>query len=299
MWTNDVIGVLILCFLTLGPLASACQGMGDDLVPRPGVIEVSAAEQSAWLDQSIPKMVAAMRASKEVHAKVVGPLVVEMVAPFPLKPAAAGLVPGELERWTAVADAAVAANPRYGRGGKDKPRATVRLMPHTKIVRVDATYPAPPASKDLEPGALVIDAWVCPDRASAMALFWLRRGGFRHLDQTTPEAVTRSILTVREDAIATEAGDDHPGEAASWDHPKLMISVMQTKDREHIPVDRLLFLRGNVVVEASTNEFVWNEGAKKWVAAEPSETAPDIVAVMRAIDAGLVRLTKRPEPKSK
>ena len=48
---------------------------------------------------------------------------------------------------------------------------------------------------------------------------------------------------------------------------------MLTKDREHIPVDRLLFLRGNVVVEASTNEFVWNEGVKYWVAAEPSESA--------------------------
>ncbi len=299
MWTNGVIGALILCFLTLGPLASVCQGIGDDLVPRPGVIAVSAVEQSAWLDQSIPKMVAAMRASKEVHAKVAGPLVVEKVSPFPMTPDGAGLVPGDLERWMAVADAAVAANPRYGRGGKDKPRVTKTVMPRTGVVRVEVAYPAPPASKHLEPGALVIDAWVCPDRASAMALFWLRRGGFRHLDQTTPEAVTRSILTVREDAIATEAGDDHPGEAASWDHPKLMISVMLTKDREHIPVDRLLFLRGNVVVEASTNEFVWNEGAKKWVAAEPSETAPDIVAVMRAIDAGLVRLTKPPEPKSK
>ena len=46
-------------------------------------------------------------------------------------------------------------------------------MPHTEIVRVDATYPAPPASKDLEPGPLTIDAWVCPDRATAIALFWL------------------------------------------------------------------------------------------------------------------------------
>ena len=82
---------VILCFLTRGPLASVCQGTGDDSVPRPGVIEVSAVEQSAWLDQSIPKMMAAMGALKEVRAKVAGPLVVEKVAPFPLTPAAAGL----------------------------------------------------------------------------------------------------------------------------------------------------------------------------------------------------------------
>ena len=121
MWTNGVIGALILCFLTLGPLASVCQGTGDDLVPRPGVIEVSAVEQSAWLDQSIPKMMAAMRTSKEVRAKVAGPLVVEKVAPF-LDPAAAGLAPGDLERWTALADAAVAANPRSGPRRRAKPQ---------------------------------------------------------------------------------------------------------------------------------------------------------------------------------
>jgi hypothetical protein len=267
--------------------------------PRPGLLEVSAAEQSAWLDQSIPKMMAAMRASKEVRAKVAGPLAVEKVAPFPLTPAAAGLAPGDLERWTALADAAVAANPRYSRGGKNKPRPTVTVMPHTEIVRVEATYPAPPASKDLEAGALTIDAWVCPDRATAIALFWLRRNGFRLLDDTSPEAVTRSILSIREDAIGSKAGDGLPGEVASWDYPKVMISAMVTKGREHIPADRLLFLRGNVVVEASTVEFVWNEGVKKWVAAEPDESAPDIVAVMRAIDAGLVRLAKPPEPRSK
>ena len=151
---------------------------------------------------------------------------------------------------------------------------TVTVMPHTEIVRVDATYPAPPASKDLESGPLTIERLGLPDRATAIALFWLRRGVFevwiRHPLRLSRDPSSPS----REDTIGSKAGDDHPGEVAYWDYPKMMISVMLTKRiASTYPVDRLLFLRGNVVVEASTNEFVWNEGVKKWVAAEPSESA--------------------------
>ncbi len=286
-------GTVILASVALCLSASVCQGIGNDLVPSPGVLEVSAAEQSAWLDQSIPKLLAAMSVSKEVRVKVAGPLMVDKVAQFPLAPAAVGLAPGDLERWSALANAAVAINPRYGHGGKVEPRPVTTMMPRIRIVRIEMTYPSPPASKDLEPGPLTIDAWVCPDRATALALFWLRKGGFRHLDQTSPEAVTRSILAIREDAIGTPVGDDHPGEVASWDYPRNMISVMLTKGHKPMPADRLLFLRDNVLVEASAIEYGWNEEVKKWILGPLRDCAPDIAAIMRAIDAGLLKLQSK------
>jgi hypothetical protein len=292
MWTNEFIGALILSALALESFAPVCQGMMDEPVLSPGVLEVSAAEQSTWLDQVIPELTAAMRASKEVRSKVAGPLAAAKDTPFPLAPRAEGLAPGDLERLSSLVRAAIAANPRYGPGGKAEPQPAVAVMPRTRIVRVEVMYPAPPASKNLEPGPLTIDAWVCPDRETALALFWLRKGGFRHLDETSPEAVMRSVLAIREDAISSDAGDDHPGEVASWDYPRTMISVMLTKGHKPMPADRLLFLRGNVLVEASTVEYTWNESVKKWFAANLRESAPVVVAVMRSIDAALLKLAR-------
>ncbi len=111
MWTILAIGTVVMSSLGECPAGSARGEKEEDPVPPPGVLEVSAAEQSPWLDQNIPKVVAAMGESPEVRAKVADGLRAENAAEFPLLPVAAGLAPDALERWSAVADASVAANP--------------------------------------------------------------------------------------------------------------------------------------------------------------------------------------------
>jgi hypothetical protein len=293
-------GLLPLVIFALGLAAwshAGCGGMPSQPPPRqePGsqLMDVSAARRSKELDTTIPKLVGAMGASKEVRAKVAGPLAAENAPPFPLTPVAAGLTPGGLERWSALADAAVAANPRYGRGGKAKPRPTVTVMHKSRIVRIEATYPAPVASKNLEPGPLTIDAWVCPDRPTALALFWLRNWGLGRLDPSTSEAVAKSLLKADAFCTATKAREGDPGESAYWYFPRLAVSVILPKGHKPLYPDRFSFLRGNVVVEASTVEFTWEEESKDWLAFQLTVCAPDIVAVMRSIDAGLLRLDRR------
>ena len=285
--------VLLLGSLTMCLNASAGAGAGDDPVASPDAMQDSPAEQSAWLDQTIPKLTAAMHASKEVHAKVAGPLASEKAPPFPLTLAAVGIAPGDLERWSTLADAAIAANPRYGQGGKAESRPTVTVMPHTRIVRLEATYPAPPASKEFEPGPLTIDAWVCPDRATALALFWLRRWGLRWLNSDTPQTAASSVLKVDARCTPTKAKEGEPGESAYWDFPRLKVSVIQPKGHRPLHADRFSFLRGNVVVEASTVEFTWDEESKEWLAFKLDECVRDVEAVMRSIDAGLLRVQRK------
>jgi hypothetical protein len=267
-------------------------------------MEVSAAEQSVWLDQNIPKLVAAMASSDEVRAKVAGPLAAEKAMPFPLTPVAAGLARGDLERWSALAAAAVSANPRYGPGTKTGPRPAVTVMPNTRIVRIETTYPAPAASKDMEPGPLTIDAWVCPDRPTALALLWCRIGGTWFLDTSSPDAVKQSVPDHRHlrgfafERIERLKHVHPPSETASWDFPRMGSSVGLLKGSKPMPDDRLTCLRGNVVVEASTIEFKRFQGEKDWEAVSIiDQSVPDVIAVMRSIDAGLLRLANQSKPK--
>ena len=72
-----------------------------------------------------------------------------------------------------------------------------------------------------------------------------------------------------------------PGESASWIFPRLTISVELPKGHKPMPEDRLAFLRGNLVVEASTVEFTRRRGEKEWLAGMLERAAPDIVAALR------------------
>jgi hypothetical protein len=173
-------------------------------------------------------------------------------------------------------------------------------MTRTRIVRAEVTYPAPAATKELKPGPLTFDVWVCPDRDTVLALFWCRRGGTWVLDMT-PEAMKRDILDPRLHFAAPviASGENPPGESASWYTPRSGISVLLPKGHKPMVAGYLMSLRGNVVVEASTVEFSWEDKQEKWLAWPLRKCAPDIFAIMRAIDAGLVGLGQREEPKRK
>ncbi len=258
------------------------------------MVAVSAAEQSDWLDDNLPKLLAVMNGSPEVRAKIVGSLAANKAQRFPLTPLAAGLAPGELERLSALINAAVAGNPRYGPGAKAIPRAAVTIMPGARIVRVEVTYPAAPATNELEPGPLTFDVWVCPDRETALALFWCRRGGSWTLD-ATPERLVEKLLDGRSHYTTPEIqkNENPPGESASWVFPRMAISVVLPKGHKPMPSDRLTLIRGNVVVEASTVEYTWGEPWKAWLAFQLQDCVPDVTAVLRAIDSGLIGVTER------
>lgn len=150
-----------------GTIGASLQPSRRLAVPKPGLTQVSASEQSAWLDENLPKLVAAMADSPELRTGIAGPLAATK-APSPTSPkAGGGPAPGELERCSALIQNAVSANPRYGPSAKSRPQPAVTVMKFSHVARVEVTYPAPLASKVLEPGPLTIDAWVCPDRETA------------------------------------------------------------------------------------------------------------------------------------
>ncbi len=264
-----VFGALALVLATVaGPQADKPPlSRNAQRLHEPGLLEVSAAEQSDWLDENLPKLLSLTAASPEAQARIAGSLVATKVPPVSLTPLAAALAPGDLERLTALVHSAVADNPRYGVGATAKPKPTVTGMPQTHTVRVAITYPAPPASAALEPGPLTFDIWVCPDRDTALALFWCRRGGINVLARM-PQTMKQRILDPRLHYAAPEIAKDQqpPGEAASWIFPRMAISVFLEKGHKPMPEDRLSFLRGNVVVEASTVELAWFREQNKWLA---------------------------------
>jgi hypothetical protein len=106
-------------------------------------------------------------------------------------------------------------------------------------------------------------------------------------------------VAVAPDFGKVKAGEEELGESSYWLSPGLQNAVPLTKADVPIPADRLSFLRGNVIVEATTMEFVWDEEQKQWLAVYLRHCAPDVVAIMRAIDAGLVRFQELGKPKPK
>jgi hypothetical protein len=267
-------------------------------VPKPGLMQVSAVEQSDWLDENLPELVAAMATSPEVRSRIHGRLAATKAPPFPITPLATGFAPNDLERLTALVNAAVAGSARYGQGASNRPRPAVTVMPRTQVVRVEMTYPAPQASKDFEPGPLTIGIWTCPDRETALALFWLRKGGTWLVDTGSDDALKRSVVETGFPVTTSEMAEaeDPPGELAYRFNPRLAISMLLPKGHEPMPADRLSFVRGNIVVEASTVEFNRRHGEKEWLAWTLRQCAPDVVAVLRAIDSGLVRIAGQEEP---
>ncbi len=286
---------------------SAAAGQGDGKrdaprrakpAPRPLGPEASAAEWSAWIDENLPKLVAAMAASKEVRVKIASSLPLEEAPPFGLKPRPEGLAPGDLERMSDVIHAAAAGNPRYRQSASSKPRAAAVVMPRTGIIRVEVMYPAPAASKGLEPGPLTFDLWVCRDRETALALYWLRRWGDKSLVTSPPGEIVNSVVAAP-DFGKVKGAEKDLGESSYRLSPATLNAAPLTKADVPIPPERLSFLRGNVVIEASTLEFVWDEEQKKWLVLFLRQCAPDVVSIMRDIDAGLVRLAKPEGPQPK
>ena len=121
------------------------------LLREPGVLEVSAAEQSDWLDENLPKLLAITASSPEVRARIAGSLAAVKASPTFLMPLAPGLAPGDLERLSAVVHAAVAANRRYGQGAS---QAEPDLADDASNPYCPGRnhLPGAPASDDLEPG---------------------------------------------------------------------------------------------------------------------------------------------------
>ena len=300
-----------------GPIEAGPVPFRSPSVPQPVHTRSSAALQSDWLDKNLPKLVEAMVTMDEARARVASPFRLDGndVPPFPLTPEPdfSGLAPDHFNRLSALVQDSVAKNAMYGECAKIRPRPTQTVMLDSRIVRYEITYPAPPATKDLEAsGPLTVDVWVCPDRHTALALFWLRKGGDRFLDTRLRDGssqsvldptfpMKRSVLDARFHVTASELAvdGDPPGESGYCFNPRLEVSVSPTKALEPMPADRLSFLRGNVVVEASTVEYRWHENQKRWLATDLRKCAPDLVALLRRIDAGLIRFGHDEEPNGK
>ena len=280
------LSLLIVMFFCIG------QARVEKVPPagrNPSNEQVTPTEQSDWIDANLPRLVDAMRQSAAICAKVAGDASIVEKRPFPIVATPIGLSEHDRKTLTIFINDAISANRRYGRGVRAESVPSVIVMPRSRIVRAEFAYPAPDPTENLEPQPLTIDVWVCPDRLTAVALFWLRDRGFRFLDTASPERISESVEFIGGPFNHLKLGDQHPGEIAYWGHPKVGMSAMPTKGQKNIPPDRLVFLRDNLVIEASTDEFVWNVGLNQWVAYSMTKCAPDVSSLMQLIDVGIMK----------
>jgi hypothetical protein len=152
---------------------------------------------------------------------------------------------------------------------------------------VHLVIPAPPADDPVEPSPLNLDVWVCPDRDQALALYWLRTYGST-INPFDPASIDEGLGRITH---PEPSPDDpilpRPCEAAQWINPRIAISVLLTKYDQPVPLDRLVCLRGNVVIEASTVEFTRSDPGEPGKAWPLRQAVPDVIAILRAFDTTL------------
>jgi hypothetical protein len=145
-----------------------------------------------------------------------------------------------------VADLVRQAVAETGLYAKDKPpalRPRVFLLGKSRVVLIEVEGPPVAVSATEEKGPLRISVWVCPDRASALDLFWLRRGG------SVPDAGDTPDKLQMDDRSAVIPKSDAPGEMAYQYLPQKAISVALKKSDPRTRGNRVGFLRHNVIVE--------------------------------------------------
>jgi hypothetical protein len=146
---------------------------------------------------------------------------------------------------------------------------------------------------------LTIDFWICPDRTSALGLYWLRSGQIFSVRYGRHSEVERAVA--RSTPIGERGHDgrfwppkpaEGVGESAYWFDPTCTSQLPSRGEDEAADANRYSFLRGNVVVEIATPDYVrqQNGGRLIWLCSSPQSNSPEFLDIARTIDQDLVSM---------
>jgi hypothetical protein len=160
------------------------------------------------------------------------------------------------------------------------------LLGESRIIRMMSSYPALVVSETEEREALRIEVWVCPDRLTALALFWFRRGNPLH-EEDTRLAELKDFSSVQ-GLFHTLDAMDSPGELAYWMRAGAFYSVPLERGDPRAGGDRMGFLRRNVVVEASSWTYQRPSPQGQWKTVGMTTTdVREIKALLGTLDLSL------------
>ncbi len=180
------------------------------------------------------------------------------------------------------ADHAVSLSGRYPRDAAPAGLPAVTEMPKSGVVVLRLAYPGFAVSETEEKEELTVSLWICPDRLTALALYWLRRGGVP-ADLASPERPEPD----RPSYHALRA-QDAPGEIAYWFSDDWVHNAPLVRGDPRAGGDRMGFLRDIVLVEAATWTYTRPGAGEKWrCAGMISGDAREVYAVLRALDESL------------
>ncbi len=225
-----------------------------------GVSDITRQKQAPWIERALPKLAALLAGSEDARRKVAGPLAAEgkptlLVDRNPSDPAYHERLKRDLAGWS---EAAVRRSLRY-----DKPvhptGSSVTFMPASGIVVAEFIFPPVTVSPTREKGDLTIGYWICPDRNSALGLFWLRSGQISAVGYGRHSEVERAVAAStplgaggHDGRFGLPKGADSIGESAYWLDPNIATQLPSRSADEAAEANRYSFLRGNVVVEVAT-----------------------------------------------
>jgi hypothetical protein len=169
---------------------------------------------------------------------------------------------------------------------KDKPpalRPRVSVLGKSRVVLIEVEGPPVAVSATEEKGPLRVSVWVCPDRATALDLFWLRRGGSVPEVGDGPDSLTldsRSAVLPKKDA---------PGEMAYQHLPQQVLSVALKKGDPQTQGNRVGFLHANVIVEMHRLTYFRPKTAPDWMT---GGLMPNDIKALLALGAALDKRLK-------
>jgi hypothetical protein len=255
---------------------------------RPGGGAMTELQRQA-LGLSLQELQERTRASAEVRKRVAAGLPEK--SPVVLYRLADGRYDDEsLRRLTDLVRRAVAGSGLYPKGKPPGLRTRVSVLGKSRVVLVEVEGPPVAASATEEKGPLRVSVWVCPDRATALDLFWLRRGG------SVPEAGDGPDSLKLDDRSAVFPKGEGPGEMAYQHLPQEAISVPLKKGDPRTLGNRAGFLRHNVIVDLRRLTYVREKGDPDWLTG--GLTRADVKALLAlgaALDKGLKRAASAPK----
>lgn len=265
-----------------------------DLRHRLGVMDVTRQKQSPLIERAMPKLTALLARSDDARRKVAGPLATVAKPPLfdSLNPADRSYQDQLRRDLAALSEGAVARSRRYAK--PVRPSGTsVSFLPASRIVVAEFVFPPVAVTPTQEEGDLTIDYWICPDRTSALGLYWLRSGMISAVGYGRHSEVERAVAESlrRGGWFVPPKSAELVGESAYWLDPSLTSQLPSRGEDEAEDANRYSFLRGNVVVEIATPEYVRMRNGGKWIwmCELHMSNSQEFLRIARGIDQDLVR----------
>jgi hypothetical protein len=239
-----------------------------------------AAIQYQLVDQAVVDLRSQVESNAEVRKKVTGDLPME-AAPILYRATGKHLDEKVSEAIAALLYEAVTKSPRYATKKPARSKPHVTMLEKSQVAVVDLAFPAVAVSDKEEKGELSVTVWLCPDRATALALAWLRAGGMPP-DKRTVESMTLSS------GSAILRGEPYAGELSFRHLPQGLLNAALRKGDARTLNNRVGFLRRNVVLETRSLHFYRNAANADWLT--PGMTEDDVkelLDLLREVDRAL------------